>query len=144
MLLRKIKDEINSCAEHYAENYLDSADFIDGEEPDGSPSVDDYTMHQQALWEMANSVSKVYNFLEFYYDRDKAHQCVIDCLDGIEEYLEELPRAQLPATTTLNRVLNALTSRMKQGMCAYEAFTDAGQDKKFVKDLHLLIMGYLE
>lgn len=143
-MLKEIKKIINDYADRYAAYYMESDDFIDGEEPDGSPSVDVDLMHEQALWELVNTVSKALNFLEFDYDREKAHDTVMDIVDTAGEYLEALPKVKLPATTTLNRVLNALTSRMAKGMDSYEAFLDAEQDKQFGKDLHLMIMGYKE
>lgn len=144
-MLQEIKKIINSYAEHYEENYMSRYDFIDGENVDGSPAYDDETMHEQALWELANSVSRhveSYEGKDYTHTWDKAHDIVMDIIDTAGDYIEALPKVKLPATTTLNRVLNALTSRMAKGMDSYEAFSDAEKDKKFGDDLHLMIMGY--
>lgn len=146
-MLKEIKNIINEYAEEYSENYMSQYDFVDGENVDGSPTFDDETMHQQALWELANSVShhvENYGGKDYTHTWEDAHRVVLDIVDTAEEYIEALPKVKLPETTTLNKVLNALTSRMAKGMDAYEAFTDAEKDKDFGNNLHKMVMGWKE
>lgn len=147
-MLKEISEVFGEYLEAYEEFLLETrhAEFLDGEEPDGSESIDSELLEYTAKLELSYAISDTPSYMD-YVDMSKAKDTISDVVGEASEYIEDL-RGKLPDTTPMYRVINTLVSEMDAQEKAHGwrdavlAFEKASEKSAFKADFQQMIMEY--
>lgn len=147
-MLREIRKTFREYLETYEEFLLETrhTEFLDGEEPDGSESIDGELLEHTAKLELSYAISDTPSYMDDV-DMKKVEDTISDIVGEASEYIEAL-RGKLPDTKPMYRVINTLVSEMDAQEKAHGwrdavlAFEKASENEAFKTDFQQMIMEY--